>query len=129
MGKYVSPELIERTITESCFIEQIVVMGENQKFVGALVVPNFQYLHNWANFKGIGYMDDKTAVNHPKIKARYAKEIESYNKIFSPHEQIKKFELISDVWTIQSGEYTPSLKLKRKHIEEKYGDIIENLFK
>jgi long-chain acyl-CoA synthetase len=129
MGKYVSPELLESNIRESCFIEQIIVLGENEKFVGALVVPDFQYLHNWANFKGIGYMDDKTAVNHPKIKARYAKEIESYNKLFSPHEQIKKFELLSDNWTIQTGEYTPSLKLKRKFIEEKYREKIENLFK
>lgn len=129
MGKYVSPELIESTIRESCFIEQILILGENQKFVGALVVPDFQYLHNWANIKGIGYMDDKTAVNHPKIKARFAKEIDAYNKIFSPHEQIKKFELVSDIWTIQTGEYTPSLKLKRKYIEKKYRDKIENLFK
>jgi long-chain acyl-CoA synthetase len=129
MGKYVSPELIEATVRESNFIEQIVVFGENQKFVGALIVPDFQYLHNWANIKGIGYIDDITAVNHPKIKARFAKEIDRYNNMFSPHEQIKKFELISDIWTIQTGEYTPSMKLKRTFIEKKYSDKIQKLFK
>jgi long-chain acyl-CoA synthetase len=129
MGKYVSPELIESTLRESNFIEQIVILGENQKFVGALIVPDFQYLHNWANIKGIGYMDDKTAVNHPKIKARFAKEIDKYNALFSPHEQIKKFDLLSDNWTIQTGEYTPSMKLKRTFIETKYSEKIEKLFK
>jgi long-chain acyl-CoA synthetase len=129
MGKYISPELLESTLRESNFIEQILIVGENQKFVGALIVPDFQYLHNWANIKGIGYMDDKTAVNHPKIKARFTQVIEEYNKKFNPHEQIKKFELLSDIWTIQTGEYTPSLKLKRKFIETKYNDKIENLFK
>ena len=129
MGKYVSPELIEGTFRESNFIEQILIVGENQKFVGAIVVPDFQYLHNWANIKGIGYLDDKTALNHPKIKARFNKEIDRYNAQFSPHEQVKKYTLVSDVWTIQTGEFTPSLKLKRKFIENKYSKVIEGLFK
>ena len=129
MGKYVSPELIEDTVRESNFVEQILIIGEHQKFVGAIIVPDFQYLHNWANIKGIGYIDDKTAVHHPKIRARFAKEIDKYNALFNPHEQIKKFELISDIWTIQTGEFTPSMKLKRTFIEKKYRDKIEKLFK
>jgi len=129
MGKYVSPEVIEDMLRESRFIEQIIVLGENQKFVGALIVPNFQYLQNWSNIKQMNYISNISAINSPAIRKRYQKEIDHYNKLFSPHEQIIKFELIPEEWTIETGELTPTLKLKRDIIEKKYEEYITKIFR
>lgn len=129
MGKYVSPEVLEDKIRESRFIEQVLVLGENQKFVGALIVPNFQYLRNWANIKGVSYISNITAIESTTVRKRIQKEIDHYNRHFSPHEQIIKFELVSDEWTIETGELTPTLKLKREVIESKYQDLINKIFR
>ena len=129
MGKYVSPEVIEDKIRESRFIEQALVMGENQKYVGALIVPNFQYLRNWANIKEVSYLSNITAIESPTIRKRIQKEIDHYNRHFSPHEQIIRFELIPEEWTIETGELTPTLKLKRDVIESKYEEQIAKVFK
>lgn len=129
MGKYVSPEHIENKLCESRFIENVMVIGENQKFVGALIVPDFQYLKNWANIKMFGYIDNHTAINTSVIKNRIQKEVDDYNKLFNPHEQIIRFELLPEEWSIETGEITPTLKIKRDFIGKKYKDKIEKLFK
>lgn len=129
MGKYISPEAIEDKLRESRFIEQVMIIGENQKFVAALVVPNFQYLKNWALLKGIGYMNDHEALKNPKIKKRFQEEIDHYNKELNAYEKIMRFKMLPEEWSIETGEITPTLKVKRNFVEKKYELIIKKLFK
>lgn len=128
MGKYVSPILLENKFNESPFIDTIVAVGENQKFVAALIHPNFEHLRSWCKIKEIEYSSDDEMIKRKEIIARYKKEIDKFNQFFGDFEKIKKFELVSKEWTIQSGEMTASLKLKRKVIIDKNKDLIERIF-
>jgi long-chain acyl-CoA synthetase len=128
MGKYISPQLIENKFKESPFIDQIMVIGENQKFAAALIVPDYEYLKSWCREKEIPYSTNKEAIRHPRILARFKKEINHYNKHFGDTEKIKKFELLDHEWTIETGEITANLKLKRAHIHQKYADTIARIF-
>jgi len=128
MGKYVSPAPIENKISESLFIGQILVVGENQKFAGALIVPNFEFLRMWCERKKIEYTTDSEMAKKPEVVARFRKEIDKYNKLFGDYEQIKKFELLGHEWTIDAGEMTASLKLRRTVIAEKYKAVIDKLY-
>jgi long-chain acyl-CoA synthetase len=129
MGKYISPENIEDKLRESRFIEQAMIVGENQKFVAALIVPSFQVLKNWALMKGIGYMNDHEAIKNPKIKKRIQEEIDIHNKSLNSYEKIMRFELLPEEWTIETGEITPTLKVKRNYVCKKYEKVILKLFK
>ncbi len=128
MGKYISPVLLENKIKESPFIDQIMVVGENQKFAAALIVPDFEYLRSWCNIKGIPFTNNQEMINNKEVKARYKKEIDCFNKQFGDTEKIKKWALIDHEWTIDSGEITANLKVKRRHIHKKYKDVIAGLF-
>ncbi len=129
MGKYVVPEVMENQIRESRFIEQIMVLGENEKFVTALISPSFQYLKNWCNIKGHGYGNNINAVKNPEVIKRYKEEINEFNKGFSQHERIIKFTIVPDEWTIETGELTPTLKVKRRAIEARYAKEIRKMYK
>jgi long-chain acyl-CoA synthetase len=128
-GKYVAPQPIENKMKESPFVEQIMIIGAEEKFVGALIVPSIPNLKEWMRSKEIPYTTDIDVVNNPKVLALYKDLIESFNTFFNHVEQIKKFELLSDEWTIESGELTPTLKLKRKVIMEKYRPAIDRIYK
>ncbi|MAZ94170.1 MAG: long-chain fatty acid--CoA ligase [Bacteroidales bacterium] len=128
MGKYVSPVLLENKIKESPFFDQIIVLGENQKFVAALIVPDFEHLSSWCRIKDIDYTTNDKMITSKPIQNRIKKEIDCFNKQFGDTEKIKKFKLIDHEWTIDSGEITANLKLKRSLIQEKYKNDIENLF-
>jgi len=128
MGKYVSPALLESKVSESPFISQIMVVGENQKFAGALVVPNFDYLKNWCKDNGIAFTSNSEIIKNQKVINLYHKEIGKYNKKFGDFERIKKIELLAQEWTIEAGEITPSLKLKRKVLLQKYAAEINRIF-
>jgi long-chain acyl-CoA synthetase len=128
MGKYISPALIENRFKESPFIDGIMVIGENQKFASALIVPNFEHLRSWCRIKGITYTSDSDMITHKEILLRLRKEMEAYNAYFGDFEQIKKFELTDHEWTVQSGELTANLKLKRSFIMSKYKEKIERLY-
>ncbi|MCB2221408.1 MAG: long-chain fatty acid--CoA ligase [Bacteroidetes bacterium] len=128
MGKYISPEHIENKFVESPFIDAVLVIGENQKFAAALIVPDFVHLRSWCNIKGIQYTSDAEMVKDPEIKKRYQKEVSEFNKDLGNYEQIKKFELMEEEWTIQSGELTANLKLRRNYICKKYDSIINGVF-
>ena len=128
MGKYISPALIENRFKESPFIEEIMVVGENQKFAAALVVPDFEYLKIYCQIKEIKYTSNEEIIRHPEIINRFKKEINSYNKFFGDTEKIKKFELLDHQWSIDTGEITANLKLKRKFIQEKYNNLINGMF-
>jgi len=128
MGKYISPVLIENKIKESPFIDQIMVIGENQKFAAALVVPDFEHLRLWCKIKNIPYSTNREMIKTKEFKDRIKKEIDCYNKQFGDTEKIKKFELIDHEWTIDSGEITANLKLKRASLQKKYAQLIEKIF-
>lgn len=128
MGKYISPALIENKFKESAFIDQIMVVGENQKFAAALVVPDFEYLSGWCKQKDCPFTSNRDIILHPQIVDRFKKEISNYNKFFGDTEKIKKFELLDHEWTIETGEITANLKLKREFISQKYSNLINKMF-
>ncbi|MEA3505159.1 MAG: long-chain fatty acid--CoA ligase [Bacteroidota bacterium] len=127
-GKYISPEMIENILKESPFIESALVVGENQKFAGAIIVPDFDYLYSYCKIKGYSYTNNTDLVELPKIKTRIGKEINLFNKRLGDFEQVKKFEIIDHSWSIASGELTPSLKLKRNIICKQYKTSVDKMF-
>lgn len=127
-GKYVAPQPIENKMKESPFVEQMMIVGAEQKFVGALIVPSIPNLKEWMQHKGIKFTTIEDAVHNPKVLDLYRELIDSFNKFFNHVEQVKKFELIPNEWTIDTGELTPTLKLKRKVIMEKYKDVVERIY-
>ncbi len=127
-GKYINPQHIQDKFKESPFIEYILVVGENQKFAGALIVPDFMFLKSWCAGKGHTYTTNAEMVQNPIIKKRFLKEINKFNAFFGDTEQIKKYTLLDSEWTVLGGEITPTLKLKRNAITTKYKDAIEKMF-
>lgn len=127
-GKYVAPQPIENKLKESPFIEQIMIVGAEKKFVGALIVPSFATLKEWMREKGIAYTTNEDVVNHPKVLELYRELVESFNKFFNHVEQIKKFELLPREWSIETGEMTPKMSLKRKVVMEKFKDTFERIY-
>ena len=127
-GKYVAPLAVESKLKESPYIEQLMVVGPERKFVSALIVPAFSYLTEWCKQNEIVVTSQEEMVRNPKVIAFYQEIIESYNKFFSHVEQVKRFRLLPSDWTIETGEMTPKLSLKRKVITEKYRDIIEGMY-
>ena len=128
-GKYVAPLAIESKLKESPYIEQLMVVGPERKFVGALIVPNFAYLKDWSKQNGIENGSQEAMVRNPKVIAMYQEIIESYNKYFDHVQQVKRFRLLPADWTVETGEMTPKLSLKRRVIAEKYRDLIESIYK
>ena len=128
-GKYVAPQMIENKLKEAPLIEQIMVLGENRKFPSALIVPNFEALKAWCKIKGIDYADHDTLINNKDVHEKYHKLLDEANKEFGKWEQIKQFALLPKEWSIDGGELTPKLSLKRKVILEKNKDVIEKIYK
>ncbi|AKD55241.1 AMP-dependent synthetase/ligase [Spirosoma radiotolerans] len=127
-GKYVAPQPIENKLVESRWIEQIMVVGEGEKFVGALLVPSFKAVKEWYAQQGKTYPGDEAAVTDKAVLALLTEEVEGYNHFFNHVEQVKKFTLLPAEWTIEKGELTPTLKLKRKVIRENYKDQIARIY-
>ncbi|MBK8930297.1 MAG: long-chain fatty acid--CoA ligase [Chitinophagaceae bacterium] len=127
-GKYVAPQPIENKMKESAFIEQMMVVGADRKFVGALIVPSLPNLKEWMQLKGISFTTVTDAVNHPKVLELYKEIVESFNQYFNNVEQVKKFELLPEEWTIDTGELTPTLKLKRRVIMEKFKSAVDRIY-
>ncbi|KAA3436892.1 AMP-dependent synthetase/ligase [Rufibacter hautae] len=127
-GKYVAPQPIENKMVESPWIEQIMVVGESQKFVGALIVPAFQALQEWYAGQGLPYPGNLAAVADKRVRALISEAIKTYNHYFNPVEQLKKFALLPQEWTVAGGELTPTLKLKRKVLFEKYQNFIQEIY-
>ena len=128
MGKYISPALIENKFAESNWFNGMMVVGENQKFAAALIVPNFDQLKQWCKENGMAYTTNAEMVENKNVINRFREEVNAYNKFFGDYEQVKRFKLLDHEWTIESGELTPSLKIRRKVIAERYKDLIDSLF-
>jgi long-chain acyl-CoA synthetase len=127
-GKFVAPLPIENKMKESWFIKNIIVIGENRKFTAALIVPDTVFIFNWFKRKGVENMTIEEMTDNKLVRERIWKDIQKFNKRFSHIEQIKKYELVKNDWTVETGELTPTLKLKRKVILEKCKDVIENIY-
>ncbi|MCL2097681.1 MAG: long-chain fatty acid--CoA ligase [Bacteroidales bacterium] len=127
-GKYINPQLIEEKFTESPFIENIVVMGEGEKFAAALISPDFNFLQGWCARHSIPYISPQEIVKHPDVIKRFAKEVAKYNVCFGDTEQIKKYELIPDEWSQLTEILTPTLKVKRNLVQKRYKENIKKLF-
>lgn len=135
MGKYINPQIIEEKFGESKFIENIVVFGEGQKFAAALIVPDMNFIQSWNKRNRLILNKNKKekkekveALTDAEIKTIIAKEVKHYNTFFGDTEQIKKFEIVNDKWTIENGIMTPTLKVKRKVVQQRYKALINSMF-
>ncbi|MCK5170706.1 MAG: AMP-binding protein, partial [Bacteroidales bacterium] len=127
-GKFIAPQVIENRIKELDSIEQIMVVGEHEKFASALISPNFTYLKEWCNQKNIKYNSKEDIILIPEIYSLIQQDIKKFNKTVAKAEQVFKFKLVADDWSPASGELSPTLKLKRKFIAKKYQKLIEQIY-
>jgi long-chain acyl-CoA synthetase len=128
-GKYVAPQLIENAMKQSRFIEQIMVIGEGEKMPGAFIQPNFEFVKEWAKLHNVTLgSTDKEISENPEVIKRIDEEVEKINEKFGNWEKVKRFELTPDVWSIDGGQLTPTLKLKRKIIKEIYKDLYAKIY-
>ena len=130
-GKYIAPQMIENKLKASFFIEQAMVIGAGEKFASALISPTFEYLHDWCSKSKIHYRDNEELIEKEEVVAQIQKEVMAINKTLGEHEEIKRFRLVSEEWTPQTGELSPTLgggKLKRNYVAEKYKDIIDEIY-
>lgn len=127
-GKYVAPLPIESKLKESPFVEQIMVVGADEKFVGALIIPSFPNLRDWCRHNNVPDGKPEDLIKNEKVLALYLELVESFNKFFNHVEQVKKFELLPNEWSVETGEMTPKLSLKRKVVMEKYKEAIARIY-
>ncbi|NGM66675.1 AMP-dependent synthetase/ligase [Sphingobacterium sp. SGR-19] len=127
-GKYVAPQAVENKLMESILIAQVMVIGENQRFPAALIVPAFEELEKWCKHKGIPFVSKEEVVKDRQVIEKYQREIDRLNTGFGQWEKVKKFELLPKEWTIDDGELTPKLSLKRKVILKNTESIINRLY-
>jgi len=127
-GKNISPQNIENSLKASPFIEQVAVIGDNRKYLSALIVPSFGDLESWAKEKEIAFNSRKELIENTAVKELFAGEIEENTKNYARVEQIRKFSLLDTEWSQETDELTPTLKLKRRVVNDKYAGIIDNMY-
>jgi long-chain acyl-CoA synthetase len=127
-GKFIAPQLIENIFRESPFIDQIMVIGEHQKFPSALIAPDFRYLEDWKKTEHITVSSNEELMGLPAIQAIFSSEVEKLNKKLNPTERLHRIRLVADEWAPASGELSPTLKLRRQFILEKYKELINQIF-
>ena len=129
-GKYVAPQILENTMKQSQFIEQIMVVGEGEKMPAALIQPNFEFVKEWASRKNIDLGDnsEKEIANNQLVHDRIQQDIDFYNKNFGNWEQIKTFKLTPEPWTVEDGHLTPTMKVKRRNVKERYIDLYNLIY-
>tara|TARA_R110000868_G_scaffold252973_5_gene509692 strand:- start:5021 stop:6790 length:1770 start_codon:yes stop_codon:yes gene_type:complete len=128
-GKYVAPALLENQFKQSRFIEQILVIGEGEKMPAALIQLNYEFVKEWAKRRNIDYKSNEDIITNPILLDRIQEEIDAANTNFGKWEQIKKFEITPDIWSIDAGHLTPTMKMRRKIIKEKYLHLIEKIYR
>lgn len=128
-GKYIAPQPVENAVAKDHFVEQILLVADSRKFASALIVPCFEALEQWAAEQGVGFASRQELVDSPKVVDFYQKRVAELTKDLEKHEKIQKFILLPEEFTIEDGEMTPTLKLKRKVILSKYADRIESMYK
>jgi long-chain acyl-CoA synthetase len=128
-GKYVIPPLLEGELKQSLFIEQVMVVGENEKMPAAIIQPNFEYLNGWAKENNISYSTNDDLIKNPKVIQKIQEAVDTCNCHFGQWEQIKRFELTADEWTIDGGHLTPTMKMKRAIILKMYQDLFDKIYR
>ena len=127
-GKYVAPSPIENKLKESFFIDQVALQGDGEKFVSALIIPNFDNLKEWAVQRNIQFINIEELIENQQIKQLFKDIVTEFNVNFGKVDQIKHFELIADEWTPENGLLTATMKLRRKKITEKYKSLINSIY-
>jgi long-chain acyl-CoA synthetase len=128
-GKYIAPQLLENAMKQSRFIEQIMVIGDGQKMPAAFIQPSFEFIKEWAKLHALEIGSTNEAIiENPKVIERIQQEVDLINERFGNWEKIKRFELTPDLWTIPSGHLTPTMKLKRKVVLEKYSGLYDRIY-
>jgi long-chain acyl-CoA synthetase len=127
-GKYIAPQVMENKFKESPIIEQLIVVGADRNYPAALIVPSFDGLKEFCKRSDIAYTTDSEMIQNEQVQEKYLSEVAKFNELFGGWEQIKRFELLEAPWGIETGELTPTMKLKRKVIMEKYADRVEALY-
>ena len=127
-GKYIAPQVIENMMKQSRFIEQIMVIGDGEKMPAALIQPNFEFIEEWTKRKNISYSNHEDLVNKSELIDRIQEEVDFHNQKFGKWEKIKKFELTKDIWSVEDGHLTPTMKIKRREIKAKYIDLYEKIY-
>lgn len=127
-GKYVAPQPIENKFKEIYLIEQIMVVGENEKFASAIISPNFRSLHYWCMHHHIRFRDNAELVRHPQVIRKYQEEVDRINRDLGLTEQIKRFKLVTEEWSAATGELSPTLKLRRNVLKEKYATVLQEIY-
>ncbi|MFP8488600.1 AMP-dependent synthetase/ligase [Gracilimonas sp. Q87] len=128
-GKNIYPGPIEDLFKTSKWIDQIVVVGEAQNYMAAIIVPDFEALSKWAKEQGLSFKDNEDLIELDEVKDIYKKELRAFSKELASHEKVRDFRLVANEFTVETGEITPTLKVKRRVIAEKYGHLIEDIFK
>ncbi len=128
-GKYVSPALLENQLKQSLFIDQVMVVGEGEKMPAAIVQPNFDFVNAWAEEQGLHFHSNKELISNPEVIKRIQEEVTLCNSKFGKWEQIKRFELTPDVWTVDNNLLTPTFKPKRAEIQKKYQDLYDKIYR
>ena len=126
-GKYVAPQSLETKLEESRYIDNAFVVGANQKFASAIIVPDFAHLKEWASENGVKGSNEEL-IKDPKVVALIHKEVSRINETLAPHEQIKREQLAADDWSVANGLLSQTLKLKRKALKEKYASLIDSIY-
>lgn len=127
-GKYIAPQMIENKLKTSHLIEQVMVIGANEKFASALISPNFPLLHDWCAENKIHFEDNKALIKIPEVIEQIQKEVNIINKTLGSHEQINRIRLVREEWTPASGELSPTLKLRRNVIASRYKNLIDDIY-
>jgi len=127
-GKFIAPQIIENKIKESILIDQIMVTGEHEKFASALISPNFAYFKDWCTSKNIPFENNEELIQLQQVLTVLNEEVKKFNKTLSTPERISRFKLVPDEWSSATGELSPTLKLKRKIIENKYKKLLERVY-
>ena len=127
-GKFIAPQIVENIFKESPIIDQIMVIGEHEKFASALISPNFRYFEDWKAARKVSYSSNDELITLPEVLAFFSSEVSKMNKRLSPPERINRFRLVKDEWSPATGELSPTLKLRRKFIHEKYSEVVEQVY-
>jgi long-chain acyl-CoA synthetase len=127
-GKFIAPQIVENIFKESPAIDQIMVIGEHEKFASALISPNFRYFEDWKAAKKVSYSNNDELITLPEVLQFFSSEVSKMNKRLSPPERINRFRLVKEEWSPATGELSPTLKLRRKFIQEKYSAVVEQVY-
>lgn len=127
-GKYINPDFVENILKDSPFIDNAMVVGENEKFCAALIVPDFMHLNNWSKENNISFSSIRELISKTEVVEMYKKEILKINKQLSSTEKVSNFFLMDSEWSVDSGELSAALKVKRFYVSNKYKKEIDSLF-